>query len=214
MGRVGALLYDRLGAASEAAGMREERRRLLGRATGEVLEIGAGTGLNLLLYPTAVTRVVAVEPDRHMARRLRRKAQEAPMPVEIVSAPAEALALPTGSFDTVVGTLVLCTVHDPAVVLAEVARLLRPGGRYLFLEHVRAHDARLARWQDRLAPLWGVIGGGCHPNRATLASLRASPLTVAEVHEGRIPKAAPLVRPMITGVAERQENPAADLAER
>jgi ubiquinone/menaquinone biosynthesis C-methylase UbiE len=203
MGRVLALLYDRLGAASEEAGMREERRRLLQRASGEVLEIGAGTGLNLAHYPPTVTRVVAAEPDPHMNRRLRHKARAAPVPVELVAAPAEALPLADGSFDTVVGTLVLCTVREPAVVLAEIARLLRPGGRYLFLEHVRAHEPGLARWQDRLAPMWGVIGGGCHPNRATLASLRASPLTVAEVHEGRIPKAAPLVRPMITGVAER-----------
>ena len=203
MGCILALFYDRLGAASEDAGMREERRRLLQRASGEVLEIGAGTGLNLPLYPPTVSRVVAAEPDRYMARRLRRQARKAPVPVELVSAPAEALPLPAGSFDTVVGTLVLCTVPDPAVVLGEVARLLRPGGRYLFLEHVRAHDAGLARWQDRLAPLWGVIGGGCHPNRATLATLRASPLTVSEVQEGRIPKAAPLVRPMISGVAER-----------
>jgi ubiquinone/menaquinone biosynthesis C-methylase UbiE len=203
MGRVLALMYDRLGAASEEAGMREERRRLLQRASGEVLEIGAGTGLNLALYPPTVTRVVAVEPDPHMTRRLRRKAHEARVPVQLMSAPAEAVPLADGSFDTVVGTFVLCSVSEPAVVLAEIARLLRPEGRYLFLEHVRAHEAGLARWQDRLAPLWGVIEGGCHPNRATLATLRASPLTVSEVHEGRIPKAVPLVRPLITGVAER-----------
>jgi ubiquinone/menaquinone biosynthesis C-methylase UbiE len=203
MGRVLALFYDRLRAASEEAGMREERRRLLSHARGEVLEIGAGTGLNLPLYPPAVTRVVATEPDTQMARRLRRKARDAHVPVELVVAPAEALPLASGSFDTVVGTLVLCTVADPAVVLAEVARLLRPGGSYLFLEHVRAHDAGLARWQDRLAGVWGVIGDGCHPNRATLAALRASPLTVFEVHEGQIPRTAPVVRPMITGVAHR-----------
>lgn len=203
MGRVLALVYDRLRAASEEAGMRVERRSLLARASGDVLEIGAGTGLNLPLYPTTVTRVVATEPNRHMERRLRRKVRQAPVPVELLSAPAEALPLAAGSFDTVVGTLVLCTVDDPAAVLIEVARVLRPGGRYLFLEHVRAHDAGLARWQDRLAPLWGVIGDGCHPNRATLASLRASPLTVAEVREGHIPRTAPLVRPMIAGVAER-----------
>jgi ubiquinone/menaquinone biosynthesis C-methylase UbiE len=203
MGLVLALLYDRLGAASESAGLREERRRLLARAHGEVLEIGAGTGANLALYPAVVTRVVASEPDRHMARRLRRRARKAPVPVELLAAPAEALPVPAASFDTVVGTLVLCTVHDPAAVLAEVARVLRPGGTYLFLEHVRGHEQRLATWQDRLAPLWGVIGGGCHPNRATLAALRASPLTVAEVNEGEIPRTAPLVRPMISGVAER-----------
>ena len=203
MGLVLALLYDRLGAASESAGLREERRRLLARAHGEVLEIGAGTGANLELYPAVVTRVVASEPDRYMARRLRRRARAAPVPVEVLAAPAEALPVPAASFDTVVGTLVLCTVRDPAAVLSEVARVLRPGGRYLFLEHVRGHEQRLAAWQDRLAPLWGVIGGGCHPNRATLAALRASPLTVAEVNEGEIPRAPQLVRPMISGVAER-----------
>jgi ubiquinone/menaquinone biosynthesis C-methylase UbiE len=202
MGRVLALLYDRLGTASEEAGLREERRRLLAHARGEVVEIGAGTGRNLPLYPRDVTRLVATEPDRHMAGRLRRRAREAPMPIELVTAPAEALPLPASSFDTVVGTLVLCTVSDPAAVLNEVARLLRPGGRYLFLEHVRGHEPRLARWQDRLAPVCAAIDG-CHPNRATLATLRASPLTVAEVHEGEIPKAARLVRPMIAGVAER-----------
>jgi SAM-dependent methyltransferase len=210
MGRVLALLYDRLGAASEEAGMRDERRALLSHARGEVLEIGAGTGRNLPLYPPTVTRVVATEPDPHMLRRLRRTVHEASVPVELISAPAEALPLAAASFDTVVGTLVLCTVSDPAVVLAEVSRVLRPGGSYLFLEHVRAHDAGLARWQDRLAGPWGVIGDGCRPNRATLASLRASPLIVAEVREGQIPKTAPLVRPMIVGVARRPVGAPAD----
>jgi ubiquinone/menaquinone biosynthesis C-methylase UbiE len=203
MGLVQALLYDRLGAASEDAGLREERRRLLARARGEVLEIGAGTGANLELYPTAVTRLVASEPDGAMARRLRRKARAARRPVEVLSSPAESLPVAAGSFDTVVGTLVLCSVPDPGIVLDEVARVLRPGGTYLFLEHVRGHEPRLAAWQDRLAPVWGVLGGGCHPNRATLAVLRASPLTVAEVSEGEIPRTLPLVRPRISGVAER-----------
>jgi ubiquinone/menaquinone biosynthesis C-methylase UbiE len=199
-----AIFYDRVLEASERAGLREDRRALLAHARGEVLEIGAGTGLNLALYPrTGVERIVVSEPDRHMARRLRGRVGGAPAPVEIVGAGGEDLPFGDASFDTVVATLLLCSVADPAIVLAEVARVLRPGGRFLFLEHVRAHDAGLARWQDRLTPLWKVVAGNCHPNRSTLATLRASPLVVIDVTEGRIPKAAPIVRPRIAGMAER-----------
>ncbi|MCW3050785.1 MAG: class SAM-dependent methyltransferase [Solirubrobacterales bacterium] len=199
-----AIFYDRVLQASERAGLREDRRALLAHARGEVLEIGAGTGLNLALYPrTGVERIVVSEPDRHMARRLRGRVGGAPAPVEIVGAGGEDLPFGDASFDTVVATLLLCSVADPAIVLAEVARVLRPGGRFLFLEHVRAHDAGLARWQDRLTPLWKVVAGNCHPNRSTLATLRASPLVVIDVTEGRIPKAAPIVRPRIAGMAER-----------
>jgi ubiquinone/menaquinone biosynthesis C-methylase UbiE len=199
-----AIFYDHVLQASERAGLREDRRALLAHARGEVLEIGAGTGLNLALYPrTGVERIVVSEPDRHMARRLRGRVGGAPAPVEIVGAGGEDLPFGDASFDTVVATLLLCSVADPAIVLAEVARVLRPGGRFLFLEHVRAHDAGLARWQDRLTPLWKVVAGNCHPNRSTLATLRASPLVVIDVTEGRIPKAAPIVRPRIAGMAER-----------
>jgi SAM-dependent methyltransferase len=202
--RLLALFYDRVLQASEDAGLREDRRALLAHARGDVLEIGAGTGLNLGLYPrTGVDRIVLSEPDRHMARRLRGRLAGAPAPVEVVGACGEELPFAEASFDTVVGTLVLCSVADPALVLVEVARVLRPGGRFLFLEHVRAHDAGLARWQDRLTPLWKVVAGNCHPNRSTLATLRASPLVVTDVTEGRIPKAAPIVRPRIAGTAER-----------
>lgn len=204
MGRVLAILYDRVLAASEEAGLRDDRRALLAHARGDVLEIGAGTGLNLPLYPReGVDRIVVTEPDRHMARRIGPRTQEAPAPVEVVRASGDALPFADATFDTVVATLVLCSVSDPAVTLREIARVLRPGGRYLFLEHVRAHDAGLARWQDRLTPVWKRVAGNCHPNRSTLATLRASPLSVTEVSEGRIPKAAPIVRPRIAGVAER-----------
>jgi ubiquinone/menaquinone biosynthesis C-methylase UbiE len=202
--RLLALLYDRALRASEDAGLREDRRALLAHARGDVLEIGSGTGLNLALYPTSgVDRIVLSEPDRHMARRLRGRLAGAPAPAEVVGAGGEELPFADASFDTVVATLVLCSVADPALVLVEVARVLRPGGRFLFLEHVRAHDAGLARWQDRLTPVWKVVAGNCHPNRSTLAMLRASPLVVVEVTEGRIPKAAPIVRPRIAGMAER-----------
>jgi ubiquinone/menaquinone biosynthesis C-methylase UbiE len=204
MSRLLALVYDRALAASEEAGLREDRRALLAHARGYVLEIGAGTGLNLPLYPReGIDRIILAEPDRHMARRIRPRTGDAPAPVEIVTASGEALPFADATFDTVVATLVLCSVADPHAVLREVARVLRPGGGYLFLEHVRAHDARLARWQDRLTPLWKRLAGDCHPNRSTLATLRASPLAVTQVSEGRIPKAAPIVRPLIAGVAKR-----------
>jgi len=212
MGRVMALFYDRMLAATEEAGLRDLRRELLAAARGEFLEIGAGTGVNLALYPDGVDRVVATEPDRHMAARLRRKLDDARVPVEVVEAGAQDLPFPDASFDTAVVTLVLCTVPDQRAALAEIGRVLRPGGRLLFIEHVRSPERRLARWQDRLLPLWKRVAGGCHPNRDTLGILRQSPLTVTEVREGTLPKAAPIVKPMISGIAERPAIPASATA--
>jgi ubiquinone/menaquinone biosynthesis C-methylase UbiE len=199
-GRAFAAGYERMLAASERAGLRDTRRGLLADARGATVEIGAGTGLNLDLYPPAVGDLVLTEPGEHMAARLRRRAAASGR-AEVVPAPAERLPFDDGSFDTAVATLVLCTVPDPAAALAEVQRVLRPGGRLLFLEHVRSDEPRLARWQDRLERPWRLFGAGCHCNRDTEAAIRASGLAVEHVEHGRIPKAAPIVRPMITGSA-------------
>jgi ubiquinone/menaquinone biosynthesis C-methylase UbiE len=121
--------------------------------------------------------------------------------VRIVQAPAEAIPLPDNSFDFAVATLVLCTVRDPQQVLSELRRVLKPGGRLLFIEHVRAEDPNTAKWQDRVQPLWLRIGHGCHCNRATLELIQASGFVVESVEHGRLPKAAPIVKPMIAGVA-------------
>jgi ubiquinone/menaquinone biosynthesis C-methylase UbiE len=199
-----AAMYDRLMAGTERAGLADRRERLVAGARGATLELGAGTGLNLRHYPAAVTDLVLAEPDRHMARRLRARLSEAGRPAEVVEAPAERLPFEDGRFDTVVVTLVLCTVQDPAQALEEIARVLEPGGRLLFLEHVRAPDgARLSRWQDRLERPWGWFGGGCHPNRDTVAALEASPLSVESAEHGELPKAPPIVRPLVAGVAVR-----------
>jgi ubiquinone/menaquinone biosynthesis C-methylase UbiE len=198
-----AALYDRMTAANERAGLADRRAELLAGARGATLELGAGTGLNLPHYPDAVTELVLTEPDRHMARRLRARVAKAGRQAEIVDAPAERLPFEDARFDTAVVTLVLCTVRDPARALDEIARVLKPGGRLLFLEHVRAHGPGLARWQDRLERPWGWVAGGCHPNRDTIAALEASPLNVESVQRGEMPKAPPLVKPLVAGAAVR-----------
>lgn len=134
-----------------------------------------------------------------MAKRLRERAGGA----EVVEAGAEQLPFADDSFDTVVCTLVLCTIPDVPASLREIARVLRPEGRLLFVEHVRSDDAGRAKWQDRLTPVWRFTGRGCHPNRDTAQALETAGFTFDRLDEGRIPKAPPIVRPMITGVARR-----------
>jgi ubiquinone/menaquinone biosynthesis C-methylase UbiE len=204
-----AALYDRMVAANERAGFDDRRAELLAGARGATLELGAGTGLNLRHYPAAVTELVLAEPDRHMARRLRDRVAAAGRAAEVVDAPAEHLPFEDGRFDTAVVTLVLCTVDDPAQALNEIARVLKPGGRLLFLEHVRTPAGpRLARWQDRLERPWGWVAGGCHPNRDTVAAVEASPLRVESAAPGVMPKAPPLVRPLVAGAAVRDADDA------
>jgi ubiquinone/menaquinone biosynthesis C-methylase UbiE len=200
-GRLFAAAYDRGLKATEEAGLRQMRRELLGAAGGRVVELGAGTGVNLDLYPVGVEDLVLVEPDPHMAKRLRARLAESARVATVVEAPAERLPLEDASFDTAVATLVLCTVPDPAAALAEAARVLKPGGKLLFVEHVRAEDPGLARWQDRLEKPWRFLGDGCHCNRDTLATIAASPLALGGVERSRLPKAPPIVSPLVRGSA-------------
>jgi len=202
-GRLFAAAYDRAFEATEEAGLREMRRQLLSEAKGRVLELGAGTGANLDLYPENVDEVVGLEPDPHMAKRLRVTVAESSRPASVSEAPAERLPFEDASFDTVVSTLVFCTVPEPAPALAETARVLRPGGRLLFLEHVRSENRELALWQDRLEKPWRFLGDGCHCNRDTVATIAASPLEVEAVDSGELPKAPPIVRPLVWGSAAK-----------
>jgi ubiquinone/menaquinone biosynthesis C-methylase UbiE len=200
-GRLFAASYDRGLKASEEAGLHEMRRELLAGAGGRVLEVGAGTGINLDLYPQTVEELVLSEPDPHMAKRLRARLAESGRRATVLEAPAERLGAQDASFDCAVATLVLCTVPDPRATLTELSRVLKPGGRLLFLEHVRANDPRLASWQDRFEKPWRFLADGCHCNRDTVATLAASRFEVETVERGRTPKAPQIVRPLVRGSA-------------
>jgi ubiquinone/menaquinone biosynthesis C-methylase UbiE len=200
-GRGFAALYDFFFKEVEEAGLREMRRELLSEASGRTIDVGAGTGANLDLYPQTVSELVMAEPDPYMARQLRRKLAESGREVDLVESGAESLPFEDSSFDTAVFTLVLCTVPDPRAALSEVARVLEPGGRMLFLEHVRAESPGLARWQDRLEKPWRFVGDGCHCNRDTVGAIEASPLRLEHVERGTLPKAPPITRPLARGSA-------------
>jgi ubiquinone/menaquinone biosynthesis C-methylase UbiE len=196
-----AALYDRCNERVERAGIRDMRRSLLRDASGSVLEVGAGTGANLEHYPAELDRLVLAEPEGHMAARLRARVAALGRPAEVVPAGAEALPFADDAFDTVVVTMVLCTVADPAAALAEIRRVLRPGGRVLFMEHVRSTDPRTARLQDRLRPLHSALARGCQLNRDALGSIEASGLRVEAVERTRIEEAPSFLREGVVGVA-------------
>ncbi len=197
-----AAIYDPTLWVGELAGMRRRRRELLGAATGRTLEIGAGTGLNLAAYPAQLPELIVAEPDPSMRRRLERRAAHAGGHVRVIDAPAEQLPFPDASLDTVVSTLVLCTVEDPDEAVSEIVRVLRPGGRLIFVEHVRS-DSRVPAWcQDRLARPWRAFAEGCHCNRPTASLVAASGLAVDAV-DGKWRAMLPIVRPLIVGCATK-----------
>ena len=198
-------IYDRFMASVEKACLETWRAELLAGVAGEVLEVGAGTGANLPLYPEAVTKLVLAEPDRHMRKRLEAKLGAARAPqVELSAAGADALPFADGAFDAVVCTLVLCSVPDPDATLREIRRVLRPDGKLVFLEHVAADDGtpRLA-WQRRVEPLWRNIAGNCHLTRRTGDAIREAGFEIESETRESMRKAMPLTRPSIRGIARK-----------
>jgi ubiquinone/menaquinone biosynthesis C-methylase UbiE len=194
-------LYDLFSRRAEHRQLGALRHELLADVEGEILEIGAGTGANLRHY-AAAGRVVALEPDPGMAKQLPAKLAEASVPVELVEGRAEALPFPDESFDAVVSTFVLCSVDDPDRALAEIRRVLRPGGRFVVIEHVRG-SGRRARWQDRLTGVHRKLAGNCHLNRDTRDAIAAAGFDTSGLREVAFPAHHPLVRPGIQGVATR-----------
>lgn len=201
-GRIFAAGYDHFMSGPEKATLRPHREALIPRARGRVLEIGGGTGANLPFYGDDVESLTITEPEAPMARRLDEHVRVERPGTTVLRAPAEDLPFEDGAFDAVVSTLVLCTVDDQPRALRQLRRVLRPGGRLLFIEHVRSDDPRLARWQDRLNGLQLRLGHGCNCNRPTLDTITSSGFEVAEVDQDVLRKAPPIVRPLIVGVAE------------
>src|SRR5215211_6710507 len=194
-----AALYDAMAASAERRWMGERRKRLLAGARGAVLEIGGGAGANLPHYRD-VDRIMVAEPDPFMRKRLGQKLADVRVPVEVSDAGAEALPFPNGSFDTVVSTLVLCTVPNQEAALDETRRVLRPGGRLLFIEHVRA-EGSTARWQDRLERLWGWLFASCHPNRETLAAIEKAGFDMEALENFLPPDPLSFLQPHVQGSA-------------
>lgn len=202
-----ARLWTRIAAAMEEQGAAEHRRRLLAGITGRVVEVGAGTGSNVAHYPAGVVEVLAVEPEPHLRELAVRAAGSAPVPVVVVDGTAERIPAGDGAFDAAVVSLVLCSVPDQAVALAEVRRVLRPGGRLHFWEHVRAEEPGLARVQAVLdRTVWPTLGGGCHTSRDTAAAITAAGFTLEHVERFRFPvtRVPSPAAPQILGTALRE----------
>lgn len=199
--RLFAFGYDRAMRATEDGGLADRRRELLAQAQGRVLEIGAGTGANLVHYPEGLSQLTLTEPEGPMARRLTNKLAESGRDATVKIARAERLPFEDGSFDTVVATLVFCTVDSMDAALKEVKRVLAPGGKLLFLEHVRSTDRKASRRQDRFHGIWRVVGHGCHCNRDTVAAFGVAGLDVLDLEQARMPKAVSIVKPLVIGSA-------------
>lgn len=210
--KLSARLYEPFLWVGEKTGFERWRRKVVGQASGSVLELGAGTGLNLKHYPAGLERLVLVEPDFHKAKLLAEKQAPAGVGVEIVRAPGEMLPFEDGTFDMVIETLVLCTVADPEATAAEIRRVLKPDGRFLFMEHVRSDGPRLGPWQDRMEKTWMKIADGCHCNRRTVPMLRANGFEVEVTAEQDKFPMPPVARPIVSGVARPQPAAAANPA--
>jgi SAM-dependent methyltransferase len=168
-----ARLFDRLVRKADPA-QAEHRQELLAGLSGRVIEIGAGNGINFANYPAEVTEVVAVEPEAYLRDKAAQAGASAPVPVTVVDGLADALPAEDARFDAAVTSLVLCSVPDQSRALAEVARVLKPGGELRFYEHILSQDPKVARRQNRIEPVWRFCGGGCHPNRDTPAAIEAA----------------------------------------
>jgi ubiquinone/menaquinone biosynthesis C-methylase UbiE len=209
MGWLAAAIYDRMMVGTEEACLSAWRETLLAQTSGEVLELGAGTGANLAYYPAAVERVRLAEPDPGMRGRLAVRAREqSRVRVEVADHAAERLPYDDGTFEAVVSTLVLCSVLDPAQALREVHRVLKPGGSFVFIEHVGAEQGSPRRlWQGRIEPIWTRVAGNCHLTRDTEGMIEDAGLTITSVERQSLRKAVPWVRPSIRGLATRSSEP-------
>jgi SAM-dependent methyltransferase len=168
------------------------RERVIGAAEGRVLEIGVGSGLNLPFYRSPVREVLALEPAPRLVAMARRASRAASIPVNFLEASAEAIPLDAHSVDSIVTTWTMCSIPHATTALVETRRVLRPGGRLLFVEHGLAPDASVRRWQDRLTPVWRCISGGCHLNRPIRAMIEGAGFRIDRIETGYLPGPKPM----------------------
>jgi ubiquinone/menaquinone biosynthesis C-methylase UbiE len=202
---IGAYFYDKIMGATEEACLIEWRQDLLKQVHGKVLEIGAGTGASLSLYPQEVDlELYLAEPDKHMRAHLITKlAQSKFINAQVLSCSAEHIDSADNAFDFVFVSLVCCSVNDVQQTLSEIKRVLKPNGRLLFLEHVAAPEGTQRRkWQNLLNPAWGKIAGNCHLNRETEQRLLDAGFIMEDIKRESLRKAMALVRPSIRGTAK------------
>jgi ubiquinone/menaquinone biosynthesis C-methylase UbiE len=196
-----------LNVAMNTSAIRGERQRCLEHVSGTVLEVGFGTGLNLPHYPRTVTKVVGIDPSNRSARLARKRVAEAPFPVETVGLSAERLPVADSTFDALVSTFTLCTIPDVATALAEMRRALRPGGRFHFVEHGRAQDPNVERWQTRLNGLQQILFGGCHLNRNISALIEQAGFRIERLENAYLKGAPKFGGFLYRGVAVREPLP-------
>jgi ubiquinone/menaquinone biosynthesis C-methylase UbiE len=200
-----ARVYEKLSVQMDRAGAAEHRRALAAGLHGRVIEIGAGNGLMFAHYPPTVTEVLAVEPEPRLRATAQAAARSAPVPIYVVDALAEALPASDGEFDAAVTALVLCTVPDQQTALAEIRRVLRPGGELRFLEHVRAEQTGALRRAQKIADatVWPLLLGGCRTSRDTVAAITAAGFTVGHLDRFAFPPNGPTgpASPHVLGAA-------------
>ena len=181
------------------------RAEWIPKATGDVLEVGIGSGLNLPFYTDRVRRVYGLDPSPQLRQIARKRAAELPLEVEFMGQPVEnSIPLPNESIDTVVLTWTLCSVRDPRRALDETRRVLKANGRLIFIEHGSAPDAQVKRWQNHLTPIWKRVAGGCHLNRQVKNTLREGGYSIVDCEEGYL-RGPRLIMFTCRGVAQLQD---------
>ena len=189
--------------AMNTKAMKDERTRCLEHVKGTVLEVGFGTGLNLPHYPRTVTKVVGVDPSATSARLARKRIAASPFPVQIIGLSAEKIPVPDASFESIVSTFTMCTIPDVANALLEMRRALSPGGRLYFVEHGRAEDPNVERWQERLNALNQTVFGGCTLNRPISALIEQAGFEIEQLEHGYLKGAPKFGGFLYRGVAKR-----------
>ena len=208
-----ARFFDRLSRVMERE-VGEHREELLAGLSGRIVEIGAGNGMNFRHYPTTVEEVVALEPEAFLRKRAEEAAREAPVPVSVRDGAAEPLPAAGASFDAAVASLVLCTVPEPSRALAELRRVLRPGGELRFMEHVRSghpRKARLQQWLDR-SGIWPLLGGGCHCSRDAVGAIEGAGFAIQRVRSFDLGASWMITNPNVLGTARAPDTAAGDRA--